>query len=464
MLSNVCRDECGIDPINYFEPSITQCILSFLDPQALALCEVVSKAWLEAASNNELWSIFIPEGHFFNADHPKQFVAKFCSVEGVFQKRLGEIKEKNRIVSSDLRLDVFKYLMYRDAVHPEKVCSPYVREFFNIDLDVMKRNLEQWKNKSDLAQKALANIDAFLECREIPGEISFRDHAYYFFCLAAIISGIDPNDVDEEYNKQMHTMVKGVVHPSGEWTPRSEIENQDYAKFIFHVSKTGLASVNKVNEMNSLRLNANSPFCAIRLVAVACAETVGFDGIEDCGALAVLIHDFIHAGFMKYAFHTNQERFIECLEKLGVMHEEIQRDPDLPQESILKKQVEAAFFMWTHELTTSIFVHGWPRRLPKSQPLLGGTYASAPQILLRWGAKFNLLPQIFAKEIETEMNILSSLGLELQGLTDSSMSEHDKIKEVMDHLNCGYAYLHTKFGEYYGHQNLLKAAIRRYIS
>lgn len=387
--------------------------------------------------------------------------------EKTLLQKLEEIRkhEGSIPVPADLRIDLFKTLLVVNPKLPERVPSKILREIYDLDLQFIRYALRnEWKTKTEEAEKALKNIYVFLSTNAPSEEMTFFEHSYYCFCFSSLMSGIEVCDLEKEYDTQMHTMLKGVVHPIGKWTPKTELEDQKYAKYICDVSSTGLASIPSMNHLASFRVNQESPFCGVRLMAVACAENVGFDGIEDSGSLKVFKHDFIHAGFLKYAMQTNPKRFWDCMEKIGVMIESINADPNIPEGSLLRAQVEGAFFMWTHELTTSVFVHGWPRRFPKKQILLGGQYASVPQMLLRWSAKFKIIPGIFAKEINNEAEMLQSLGIEMQGLKDDSkMSDHGRVKEIMRHLSPGYEYLDKNFGRLYGHQNSLVALFKRWI-
>jgi len=387
------------------------------------------------------------------------------AVEKIFLEKLDVLKNKRKAIPAELRLDVFKSLLKDEPEKPELVPSKIVRAFFDFDLSFVKQSLQGWKIKTVQAQKALKNIQDFFAPRCISEEMSFKEHAYYCFCLSAFMSGINPEDLDREFDRELHTMVKGVIHPKqdkwNKWTLKNVVEDQSYAKFIFHVSGSGLARIQLLNYMASFRLEERSKFCAVRLVAVPCAEEVGFDGIEDCGSIKVLIHDFIHAGFMKYAYETDPERYWEGLEKIGLMLEYIRQD--LADGSQLRNQVEAAFFMWSHELTTSVFVDGWPRSLPEPKWYYGGLYTSGPQILLRITSKINFIPELFAKEIENEEKLLQSLGMEIKGLEDDKMSEHEKVKEIMSLLDPGYKYLADHFKDFYGHRHRISVLFNRIV-
>ena len=191
---------------------------------------------------------------------------------------------------------------------------------------------------------------------------------------------------------------------------------------------------------------------------------MGFDGIVDCGARALLKHDFIHAGFMKYALKANPKLYWELLEKVGVIGEKIKSDERLKTDPRLKAQVEGAFFMWTHELTTSIFVDGWPRSLPRQHWYLGGSYASRPQIFLRIAAKIGFIPPLFKNEIDVEAGMLQSLGLDMKGVDNPHISPHDKIKEVMNTLHPGYEYLADTFKDFYPHRHTVSVMATRFYN
>jgi hypothetical protein len=387
------------------------------------------------------------------------------SLETDIQIQLDELKKKKFAVPADLRLELFKHLMKTIPQTTERVPSKIVRMIFDYDLDYIISALQKWQTKPEQAKKALEKIEEFLKLQQLPDEMSFQEHAYYCFCLSALMSGTDLKDLDKEYDAQLHTMVRGVIHPEGKWSVKSVLEDQRYAKFIFHVSKKGLSTIPQNNYMTSFRIDENSSFCSVRLVAVACDETVEFDGIEDCGSLKVLKHDFIHAGFLKYQFDTKPERYRDCLMKVGIMGEYIRNDPELKANKQLMQQVEAAFFMWNHELTTSIFVDGWPRHLPRRHYLLDGIYASTPQILLRAATKSSLsIPKLFAKEIECEEMILRSVGCTINGLDDPSMSDHDKVKEIMSQLHPGYQYLYEHFNDIYGARSTISVLFNRIMN
>ena len=227
--------------------------------------------------------------------------------------------------------------------------------------------------------------------------MSFQQHAHLCYCLSALISGTEIKDLDEVCDTQLHTMVRGVIHPEGKWTPNTVLEKQRHAKFIFHISKTGLTSIPQIN-YSIFRRNESedSPFISVQIGAVACDESPELDSVKDCGSRRALEHDFIHAGFALYAFEENPEKYWDRLKKVGLMAEHIRNDPELVEGSTLWRQVHAAFFMWRHELTTSIFVAGWPRGLPEKHWFLHNSYGNAPQILLRAITKFPipLIPRI----------------------------------------------------------------------
>jgi hypothetical protein len=389
----------------------------------------------------------------------KEIETKISSpFEEKFIQEVTKLKGTEQEFPAEFRLEIFKSLLKDNPENPEQTQTKIVRVLFDFDLEFVKHSLQHWELKKDQAQKALSHINDFFANQQLPDKMSFRQHAYYCFCLSALLSGIDPENLNEEYDTQLHTMVLGVIHPKGKWSIKTELEDQSYAKFIFHVSGTGLTTVPLINQATSFRVDKKSAFCGVRLQAIACNEKVGFDGIEDCGSLKVLRHDFIHAGFMKYALQTDSKRYWDCLEKIGLIYEDI--NEKLEVGSQLRQQVEGALFMWGHELTTSVFVHGFPRHFPKQHLILGGKYASAPQMFLMLGAKLGFIPKIFSKEIDNEAAMLQSLGLNINE-NNNTISDSQKIKEVMDHLNVGYAYLNEHYEKIYGYQDPVTALVRR---
>ena len=150
--------------------------------------------------------------------------------------------------------------------NPERVRTEAVRQMFDHDLQYMKTALQGWQTKREQALSALHTIDDFLSQNPVAKEISFQEHAHLCFCLAALIDGVPLSDLDAEYDKQLYTMVKGVVHPHDKWTVQTELENQEYAKYIFHVSLDGLATIELLNYMTSFRVDTKSQFCGVRIV------------------------------------------------------------------------------------------------------------------------------------------------------------------------------------------------------
>lgn len=405
----------------------------------------------------------------------------FTGHDGLLQEvklQLIQLKAKNEPVPADLRFKILKYVLKLDRQNPEDVRTEILKEIFLHDQAYFISKIQGWHEKIDERDQALSNIGLFFGQLLIPNKISFKQHAYYCFCLSAFASGKTIDEIPEAYDKQLHTMVMGTIHPGSlpadseyalgdedeKWSIKSEVENQFYAKYVFHVSGNGLADVETLNEMTAFEIDEtddSAGYCCARLIAVPCDEDVGFDGIKS-KSLKVLKHDFIHSGFLKYAITHDRNRYFECLEKMAKISRGIQRDPELAANPVLKGEVQAAYFMWTHELTTSMFVHGWPRRLPKQHTVLGGQFASAPQMILRLAAKLNMIPELYKNEIVNEAGVLQSVGVEMQTLqSDNEMTDHDKIKEVMGHLDNGYRYLHEKFGELYGHQSWYGAFAER---
>lgn len=390
------------------------------------------------------------------------------------REQLIELKANNEPVPAELRFKLLKYVLKLDRKHPEDVRTDILKEIFLHDKAFFINRVQGWKDKIDERDQALRNIEEFFGDLVIPKKISFKQHAYYCFCLSAFASGKSIDELPEAYDKQLHTMVTGTIHPGDlpadseyaigdedeKWSIKSEVENQFYAKYVFHVSGNGLAEVETLNQMTAFEIDEEDEeagYCCARLIAVPSDEDVGFDGIR-AKSLKVLKHDFIHSGFLKYAITHDPKRFFECLEKMAKINRGIQRDPELAANTVLKGEVQAGYFMWTHELTTSMFVHGWPRRLPKPHRVLGGQFASAPQMILRAAAKLNMIPELYKNEIVNEAGVLQSMGVDMQCLKeDAEMTDHEKVKEVMAHLDNGYRYLNEKFGELYGHQSWISA-------
>lgn len=375
-------------------------------------------------------------------------------VEKTIQQRLEEIKKIGGEVPVELRVDLFKSLLVIDQKSPESVLSKTLRDIFDLDLQFIKRTLQtKWKTKTEQAKKAIEKIDAFLQFQPLPEEMTFQEHTFYCFCFAVFMSNLDISDIENEINVQMMPFQKGMVKPEGKWTPKNELENQNYVKFICDVSDTGLAGIKDINQLTSMRVdNKTSRFCGVRLITVSCAEKVNFEGTEDYGSLTAFKHSFINAGFLKYAYQKNPKRYWECMENIGIMNEYIQMDPTIPEGGLLRAQVEGALFMWTHELTNSVFIHGWPWSFPKRPILLKGQYYTTPQMILKWSEKFIMVPSKFSKEISKDGELLHSFGIKMQGLT-IKMSDQDRVKEIMRHLDFGFEYLEKNFGKLFGRQN-----------
>lgn len=287
-------------------------------------------------------------------------------IEKLVRLKIDELKNKKIAFPADFRMELFKHTLKTNPKTPETESSKLIRMMFDFDAEYIQNSLKNWKTKTEEAQIAIKKVQEFLAKQTLPEEMSFQQHAHLCYCLAALMSGTEIKDLDKVYDTQLHTMVRGVVHPERKWTPKTLLEDQRYAKFIFHVSKTGLTSIPQIN--NSIfRLNesADSPFISVHFGAVACNESPEFDGVKDCGARRALEHDFIHDGFALYAYEENPEKYWDRLQKIGMMAEHISNDPELVEGSRLWQQVHAAFFMWHHELTTSVFVAGWPRGLPE---------------------------------------------------------------------------------------------------
>lgn len=385
-------------------------------------------------------------------------------LEKLVQSNIAELKSKKAAFPADFRMELFKHILKSNPETPEAEPSKIIRMMFDFDVEYMQNSLKKWKTKTEEAQKALSKIQEYIAGQTLPEEMTFQQHAHLCYCLSALMSGTEIKDLDEVCDTQLHTMVKGVIHPEGKWTPRTVLEKQRHAKFIFHISKTGLTSIPQIN-YSIFRRNESedSPFISVQIGAVACDESPEFDGVKDCGSRRALEHDFIHAGFALYAFEENPEKYWDRLKKVGMMAEHIRNDPELVEGSLLWKQVHAAFFMWRHELTTSIFVAGWPRGLPEKHWFLHYSYGSAPQILLRALTKFPipLIPKLFSNEIETEQLLLKSVGCGLNGLNDSKMSDHGKVKEIMDTLNPGYEYLDKNFSYLYPRESTISVVWNR---
>lgn len=369
----------------------------------------------------------------------------------VFSLAIKQLKA-NQETPADLRFDLFKILMEKHD-KPEQAQYKIIRKVFDHDLEFLCQTLKiEWQDKHR-ANLYLEKIDEFLSKIQINNTLSFQEHAFYTFCLSCIISNIELNQIQHEYEKQLETMVKVTVHPQGQWSIKAELENQNYAKYIFHISGDGLASIDLINRMTSHQVASTNHFWPVRLIGIACNEIVGFDGVENTGSLRVARHDFIHAGFLKRAFMNNPTEYWQTTKKIGSMWNQIEQDQQLSTNSDLKAKVWAAWFMWTHELTTSAFVDGWPRKLPTAKWYLKGKYSSSPQILLKIAAKIGYIPELFNNEIKTEQNILKHLGLNLKNSESTQTSKNDQVKEIIELLSPGYEYLYTKFNSFYGSQS-----------
>ncbi|VEB38878.1 Uncharacterised protein [Legionella sainthelensi] len=298
----------------------------------------------------------------------------------------------------------------------------------------------------------------FFDNLELKETMSFAEHAYYCFCLSAFISGIEPEQLDMEYRKQLKTMVYGVVHPLGDWSIKTELENQDYSKFICHVSMSGLVKIEDINQMTSFRVDEQLPFCGIRVLAVACGEHVSFDGVKtmnvdgvtrETRSLEVLKHDLIHAGFLKRHYQKDVTDFWQRFTRVGLLFEQIYNDQKLQENSLLKNKVEAALFFFLHEHTTSIYVDGIPEKLPRKHLRVGNKYAMESQILLRAATKTHLTPTLFINEVEVELSILRSLKIiDLSDEEINLYNEHELVVMMMDALQEGYQYL-SQYNAFY---------------
>ncbi|WP_258957604.1 hypothetical protein [Legionella sainthelensi] len=357
------------------------------------------------------------------------------------------------------RVALFKNLMKEHPdIRPEVISSKSVRQMFDHDLAYVKQALTQWETYTERSQNARKNINAFFDNLELKETMSFAEHAYYCFCLSAFISGIEPEQLDMEYRKQLKTMVYGVVHPLGDWSIKTELENQDYSKFICHVSMSGLVKIEDINQMTSFRVDEQLPFCGIRVLAVACGEHVSFDGVKtmnvdgvtrETRSLEVLKHDLIHAGFLKRHYQKDVTDFWQRFTRVGLLFEQIYNDQKLQENSLLKNKVEAALFFFLHEHTTSIYVDGIPEKLPRKHLRVGNKYAMESQILLRAATKTHLTPTLFINEVEVELSILRSLKIiDLSDEEINLYNEHELVVMMMDALQEGYQYL-SQYNAFY---------------
>jgi hypothetical protein len=387
---------------------------------------------------------------------------------------LGYAKQHNLPFSENIRLNLFIAYIYVDPDSPEKVKSHLLRDIFVYDLFYFKRTVAGWGDEKAASVKALENIEAFFDKVDFEQPMSFQQHAYYCFCLSAFASGVTLDNLDTAYDRQLKPMVIGTIHPKGKWSIKEEINNQYYCKYLYHVSESGLVDILTVNRSVAfcVQIDNLDRYYTIGFIAAACGKNLEFDGIktrvaedaedaegDKCTSLCVQRHDYIHRGFAKYAVLNDPNHYYDCIRKLAEINKKIEEDNELYRDKTKFGEVQAAFFMWTHELTTSMFVHGWGRRLPKTHLTLHGEYASAPQMLLRFAAKINFIPKLFSNEIRNEVSVLQSLGVDCN--IGEDMTPHEQIKKVMHHLSSGYQYLNEKFSDLYGHQNWFKAFCER---
>ncbi|KTD63674.1 hypothetical protein Lsan_1107 [Legionella santicrucis] len=361
------------------------------------------------------------------------------------------------------RVELFKSLMKEHPnLRPELIPSKSVRQMFDHDLAYAKHALIQWETYIERSQKAQKNINTFFDNLKLKETMSFAEHAYYCFCLSAFITGIEPEQLELEYKKQLKTMVYGVVHPLGDWSIKTELENQDYSKFISHVSMSGLVKIQDINQMTSFRLDEQSPFFGIRVLAIACGEHVSFDGVKtmnvdgatrETRSLEVLKHDLIHAGFLKRHYQKDVTDFWQRFTRVGLLFEQIYNDQKLQDNPLLKNKVEAVLFFFLHEHTTSIYVDGIPEKLPRKHLRIGNKYAMESQILLRAATKTHLIPTLFINEVEVELSILRSLKIiNLSDEEINSLNEHELVVMMMDALQEGYQYL-SQYADFYNNTN-----------
>lgn len=382
------------------------------------------------------------------------------------------ITENNKCFVPEKRIEIMEFIMKSTHNNLEHIKLVSIKLMFDYDLAYMKNIVSNWKNKNR-ANAIIININNFIDCQidfQIYHEkMSFYEHAVFFAKLAILISTISTNtneiskiDLDTKYDHKIKTIVKHVIHPLGHWSVKNELENQYYAKFIFHISKTGLLRVQTMNKTCCMRISCNNKFIPIRLIAVPCDEIVGYDGIENSGAYKVLTHDLIHAGFLRYHYDRDRNDFMDKVEKIGVIYETYMSDNNIDKKT--KNIIQASFFMWTHELTTSVFVDGFPEKIPTPSMLYNGLSGSLPQKLLRLTAKFGIIPSTFSKEINIEASLLESLGIAIGETNVIDQNEHEKIKEIMNILDIGYKYLYNNFNDYYGSRSHLNVLTNRIIS
>ncbi len=377
----------------------------------------------------------------------------------IIEKKIAELASKSRPFPVEMRIRVFTSLLQLTPNNPESVATTVVRRMFDYDLLFVQEVLKNWQLYRDRAKQALANIAQFFATIELKDVISFQEHAYYCFCIAALVSGVEIKDLEKEYKKPIKTMVTGVVHPIGEWSIHSELTQQNYAKYICHVSKTGLVSIKDINKMSNFRVNKQAQFSGIRMLAIACDEEVEFDGVKEMKVdgvkretrcLEILKHDFIHAGFLKRHYQRDAADYWRRFQQVGEIYEQICEDAKLVEKPELQKMVEVAWFFWFHELTTSIYVDGIPETFPQKHVRAHNEFASEPQILLRLAAKFKVFPALFRNEVDVEADMFKSLRIELEGnKADSGFTPHKRVKEMMSCLDLGYEYLDQQFAKNY---------------
>lgn len=361
---------------------------------------------------------------------------------------------------AELRMDILKLLLTQQPnVWPSLIESEYIRIMLTHDVNHAIDCVTLWEDKN-LSAEVTANIIKFFEPIIIKGgEINFFQHSYYSFCLSALLSGIKEQDFETEYTKQIHTMVHFVVHPGGEWNIKTEFENTKYSIYICHVSNNGLTTIELINQMSAFRLNNQSPFYSIRLAAVACQEHPSFDGVEKMEidgvirpprSLETLKHDIIHAAHIKRHYQKDPIDFAKRFSIVGQTYEKLSADIDLKGNIELKNKVEVTWFLFQHELTTSIFVDGIPEKLPRKHKTIHGEYASWPQIFMRFGVKIGYTPEIFKNEVKVELGMFKSL--KLLGDMPENANDHEIVKWMMAASNEGYAYL-SKFADFYNVPN-----------
>lgn len=377
---------------------------------------------------------------------------------------LQELQKKNRPVAPNTRVDLVKMMLLQDALHPERVESELIRVLWDYDLNYAKQCLLHWDEKKELADLALSSIDTFFSSIQMPLELSFQQHAYYAFCLSALMSGVKPDCLENEYKKPLKTMVYGVVSPTENWSIKSELEQQlNPILYVAHISKTGLIKIEDINDMTTFRLNENSPFYGVRMFAVSCGARQSFDGVyemdvdgikRDVRSLEVLKHDFIHAGFLRRHHEKNSDDFLDRFRLLGLMYEFIQDDETLLKDEVLLKKVQLAWFFFTHEFTTSVFLDGIPNKLPKMHLRSGGSYALQPQLYLQLASKLRIVSDLFKNEVEVEKDFFSSLKLDLKLKPDDSDSV--VISKINKALHPGYEYLDDRFCKFFDRESSSK--------